>query len=52
MRHSKPGHKRNSPVKRISLSLPSELLSEFDKSMVREGYMDRSKAIQTALHFY
>jgi CopG family nickel-responsive transcriptional regulator len=37
---------------RISMSLPSELLSEFDKSMAKAGFPDRSKAIQTALHSF
>lgn len=39
-------------VKRISISLPTKLLSEFDKSMVNAGYIDRSKAIQTAMHSF
>ena len=34
------------------MSLPSELLSEFDKSMIKVGFPDRSKAIQTALHSF
>jgi CopG family nickel-responsive transcriptional regulator len=34
------------------MSLPSELLSEFDKSMAKVGFPDRSKAIQTALHLF
>jgi CopG family transcriptional regulator, nickel-responsive regulator len=34
------------------MSLPSELLSEFDKSMTKVGFPDRSKAIQTALHLF
>jgi CopG family nickel-responsive transcriptional regulator len=34
------------------MSLPSELLSEFDKSMIKIGFPDRSKAIQTALHSF
>lgn len=34
------------------MSLPSELLSEFDKSMVKAGFPDRSKAIHTALHSF
>jgi CopG family transcriptional regulator, nickel-responsive regulator len=34
------------------MSLPSELLSEFDKSMTKVGFPDRSKAIQTALHSF
>jgi CopG family transcriptional regulator, nickel-responsive regulator len=37
---------------RISMSLPSELLCEFDKSIVKSGFPDRSKAIQTALHSF
>lgn len=39
-------------VKRISMSLPPALLSEFDRSMNRAGFSDRSKAIQTALHSF
>jgi CopG family nickel-responsive transcriptional regulator len=34
------------------MSLPSELLSEVDKSMIKIGFPDRSKAIQTALHSF
>jgi CopG family nickel-responsive transcriptional regulator len=34
------------------MSLPSELLCEFDKSMVKSGFRYRSKAIQTALHSF
>jgi GrpB-like predicted nucleotidyltransferase (UPF0157 family) len=34
------------------MSLPLELLSEFDKSMAKAGFPDRSKAIQTALHSF
>jgi len=34
------------------MSLPSELLSEFDESMSKAGFPDRSKAIQTALHSF
>lgn len=34
------------------MSLPSELLSEFDKSVEKAGFPDRSKAIQTALHSF
>jgi CopG family transcriptional regulator, nickel-responsive regulator len=34
------------------MSLPPELLSEFDKSMRKAGFSDRSKAIQTALHSF
>jgi CopG family nickel-responsive transcriptional regulator len=32
------------------MSLPSDLLSKFDESMVKAGYTDRSKALQTAIH--
>ena len=32
--------------------LLQELLYEFDKSMVKSGFPDRSKAIQTALHTF
>lgn len=34
------------------MSLPSDLLVEFDRSMKKAGYTDRSKAIQTALHTF
>ena len=34
------------------MSLPAELLLEFDKSMKKAGFSDRSKAIQTALHSF
>ncbi|HJT46894.1 MAG TPA: CopG family ribbon-helix-helix protein [Nitrososphaeraceae archaeon] len=44
--------RKNSHLRRISMSLPSELLSEFDKSMVKAGFPDRSKAIHTALHSF
>jgi CopG family nickel-responsive transcriptional regulator len=39
-------------VERISMSLSPKLLAEFDKSMVKAGFTDRSKAIQTALHSF
>lgn len=39
-------------VTRISMSLPPKLLSEFDRSMKKAGFSDRSKAIQTALHAF
>jgi CopG family nickel-responsive transcriptional regulator len=42
--------KKKTPLTRISISLPSDLLTKFDDSMVRAGYTDRSKAIQTAIH--
>lgn len=34
------------------MSLSPKLLAEFDKSMVKAGFTDRSKAIQTALHSF
>jgi len=34
------------------MSLPTKLLSEFDKSMSNAGYVDRSKALQTAMHSF
>jgi CopG family transcriptional regulator, nickel-responsive regulator len=34
------------------MSLPTKLLSEFDKSMLNAGYIDRSKALQTAMHSF
>jgi CopG family nickel-responsive transcriptional regulator len=39
-------------VKRISISLSPILLEEFDRAMGRTGFTDRSKAIQTALHYF
>ena len=32
------------------MSLPSDLLTMFDESMVKAGFTDRSKALQTAIH--
>jgi CopG family nickel-responsive transcriptional regulator len=43
-------YKKKTPLTRISISLPSDLLTKFDDSMVRAGYTDRSKALQTAIH--
>jgi CopG family transcriptional regulator, nickel-responsive regulator len=37
-------------LKRISMSLPSNLLDQFDKSMKNVGFADRSKAIQASLY--
>lgn len=47
-------HEQNkkSNVDRISMSLSPNLLAEFDKSMIKAGFTDRSKAIQTALHSF
>lgn len=45
-----PYFKKKSPLTRISMSLPSDLLTKFDESMVKAGYTDRSKALQTAIH--
>lgn len=39
-------------VRRTSMSLPPDLLAEFDRSMKKAGYTDRSKAIQIALHSF
>ncbi|MEO9307605.1 MAG: nickel-responsive transcriptional regulator NikR [Nitrososphaera sp.] len=39
-------------VDRISMSLPPKLLTEFDLAMKKAGYSDRSKAVQTAMHFF
>ncbi len=55
-KHSRRHHRFNNPYRRssslsrISISLSSDLLSEFDKCMVKAGYTDRSKALQTAIH--
>ncbi|MGC1930265.1 MAG: hypothetical protein WA667_14925 [Candidatus Nitrosopolaris sp.] len=43
---------QNSYAKRISISLPPQLLSEFNAAMRKAGFSDRSKAIQTALHSF
>ena len=51
-KHQREKKKQDSTVERISISLPPELLSEFDKSMKNAGFSDRSKAIQTALHSF
>jgi CopG family transcriptional regulator, nickel-responsive regulator len=48
--YANPFHKKKIPLTRISMSLPSDLLTKFDESMVRAGYTDRSKALQTAIH--
>jgi CopG family nickel-responsive transcriptional regulator len=45
-------HYEKSYVDRISMSLSPKLLAEFDKSMIKAGFTDRSKAIQTALHSF
>ncbi|HVX02747.1 MAG TPA: nickel-responsive transcriptional regulator NikR [Nitrososphaera sp.] len=50
-RHSH-SHRKKETVERISMSLPPDLLSEFDRSMKKAGFSDRSKAIQTALHSF
>lgn len=39
-------------MNRISMSLPPRLLVEFEKSMQKAGFTDRSKAIQAALHSF
>jgi len=45
-----PYSKKKPSLTRISISLPSDLLTKFDNSMVKAGYTDRSKALQTAIH--
>ncbi len=40
----------DSTVERISMSLPPQLLSEFDRPMKSAGFSDRSEVIQTAPH--
>ena len=45
-------HDEKTYVHRISISLSPKLLAEFDKSMIKAGFTDRSKAIQTALHSF
>jgi len=37
------------PVHRIGVSVPPELLEEFDRTMREMGFRDRSKAIQAAM---
>ncbi len=39
-------------VKRISMSLTQNLFKEFEKSMLKAGFSDRSKAIQAALYAF
>ncbi len=34
------------------MSLPTKLLLDFDNSMSKSGYTDRSKALQTAIHSF
>jgi len=41
---------KSSTLKRISMSLPDTLLSEFDRSLKIAGFADRSKAIQSSLY--
>jgi CopG family transcriptional regulator, nickel-responsive regulator len=45
-------HDEKTYVHRISMSLSPKLLAEFDKSMIKAGFTDRSKAIQRALHSF
>jgi CopG family transcriptional regulator, nickel-responsive regulator len=44
--------KKKNKVRRISMSLPPNLLEEFNKAMEKTGFMDRSKAIQTAIYSF
>jgi CopG family nickel-responsive transcriptional regulator len=52
VRRSNDYNNKKPYVERISMSLSPELLAEFDKSMVKAGFADRSKAIQIALHSF
>ena len=49
---SKIRHDKKDVVTRISMSLPPKLLEQFDTTMTKMGFSDRSKAIQTALHTF
>lgn len=42
----------NDDVVRISMSLPSDLLDGFERTMKRAGFTDRSKAIQAAMRVF
>ena len=46
-----PYRRKNTSLSRVSISLPTDLLSKFDESMVKTGYTDRSKALQSAMHY-
>ena len=48
---SNPYRRKIAALSRVSISLPSDLLSKFDESMVKTGYTDRSKALQAAMHY-
>ena len=50
-KHVSP-RKQQQQVQRISISLHPKLLEQFDKSMEKAGFKDRSKSIQTALHSF
>jgi CopG family transcriptional regulator, nickel-responsive regulator len=50
--HSQRPPKKRERVTRISMSLPTNLLLDFDNSMSKSGYTDRSKALQTAIHSF
>src|SRR5215467_10016780 len=52
IRSNDHNNKKITYVERISMSLRPKLLAEFDKSMIKAGFTDRSKAIQTALHSF
>ncbi len=49
---TKHPHNIKRKINRISISLPLQLLIEFDKSMEQAGFTDRSKAIQAALYSF
>jgi CopG family nickel-responsive transcriptional regulator len=46
-----PYRRKSAGLSRVSISLPSDLLSKFDDSMIKTGYTDRSKALQAAMHY-
>jgi CopG family nickel-responsive transcriptional regulator len=49
--NANPYRRKIASISRVSISLPSDLLSKFDESMVKTGYTDRSKALQAAMHY-
>ena len=52
MKSTSVQNKNKEKANRISISLPPQLLTKFDKSMQYAGFTDRSKAIQAALHSF
>lgn len=37
---------------RISISLPDEILNEFDETLKQQGYNSRNEGLQIAMHEY